>query len=297
MPRPLRLTMFFDDGGTGWSESHYDTRSASLTAAITLFKASLLKARINLMACGPWLKYVRASYDDTFRDAQVYFIPEPSTGGIGGSYLNNPAWANDFAGEEWTAVLARGISGDLYRKQIYLSGTPFRDQADVFSPFHDAEIVKAFLAYKNSLVNNSYGFPVWQRDVQTYPFKQITAITPQAGAPPNFTIPNHNFPGGLGTRVYLSQIRYLYQLPPPRGLRLTGPFPYTVIDANTISVPSFVTPIGGQFVSGQAQNQLKGVVPYDDVIMERFTHRKRGRPFDAPRGRSRRRTCPQVVVK
>jgi hypothetical protein len=298
MARPLRVTMFFDDGITGWSESHYDTTAPTLTAAVLAATTILVPARRKLLANGPWLKYIRASYDDTWRDSQVFFLPAPNIGAFG-QYLNNLAWNTQSAAVEWTTVLLRGIGGDLYRKQIYISGIPFSDPTDVLSPQDDPTMVAAFQAYRSTLVNNIYGFSVWQRDIIQFPYKTITAVQPAVlpygGI--NLTIPAHGFAAVPGNRLWCWNFRYLFQQIPVGVRTPNGAYSFAVVDPNTINVPAFRNPPTGIFVSGQAQQQVKGVVPYQDIAMERFTHRKRGRPFDAPRGRSRRRTSSAAVVK
>ena len=125
MANPLRITMFFDDGITGWSESHYDTVSTSLTNAVTFANQNLVPFRNQLLANGPWLKYIRASYDNVFRDSQVIFTPAPGTTHGGCTYQNNPNWATQQAATEWTCVLLRGVGGDLYRSLFYISGIPY----------------------------------------------------------------------------------------------------------------------------------------------------------------------------
>lgn len=297
MPRPLRLTMFFTDGETGWSESQYDTTSQSLQSAVTFAIANLLPQRRQLLADGPWLKYLRASYDDTFRDSQVFFTPQPPPTRGGTAYNNNPNWTGDPAAVEFVTVLLRGVGGDLYRKQIYVSGVPYTDTPDTATPQGDPTLVKAFQGYASTLVANGYGFPVWLRDVTTFPMKTISGIIP-ATAGYNFNIPAHQFSGAFGTRVYLSNLRFYYPQGDSFGQRTpNGAYAYIVVDNNTINIPAFRFPVGAVFVSGLAQLNQRGVVPYQSLLMERFTHRKRGRPFDSPRGRSRRRraTGPQVA--
>ena len=297
MARPLRITLFFTDEETGWSESHYDLQAVSLTEGVERARDNLVPARRGLLAAGPYLQYIRASYDDTFRDSQVTFLPVPPLG-AGGQYINNSTWKSTPAAVEWTAALLRGVGGDLYRKQIYISGLPYSDPTDVNPPQTDPAVVAAFQNYRRVLINYNYGFPVWQRDAATYPIKTVGAIAP-APLPRggfDFTIPNHAFPGGPGTRVFVSGTGFLFPLPVRPAQSPNGAYVYTVVDNNTINVPAFRFPAGGTFVRASAQSQTKGVIKYEDVLLERFTHRKRGRPFDSPRGRSRRRPLTLVHV-
>lgn len=291
MPNPLRVTMFFDDGISGWTETHYDVKSASLLAALQLavFPGGLVNARTNLMACGPWLKYVRTSYDGVFRDSRVFLTPQPPVNSQG-TYVNNPAYnvqglspiaTITEAGNPFYSVLLRAQSGDLYRKAIYVSGVDYNYIRDNSSILNSPIFTQSAFEYTAVLTAN-YGFPVWQRDTQTYPQFQITAI----GAAPNYTLTVPGFPGlaGSGYRAYISQFRYGY----PSRVKFNGPYGIVSSAGGQVQLAGFTVPTGVTFVSGQIQLQAKGVVPYTSVTIERVTHRKRGRPFDSPRGRTRR---------
>lgn len=113
----IRVTMFFKDGETGWSESHYDTQRRTLVGAIATATSVLAVARQLLLANGPWLQYIRASFDFVFRDAQVVYLPAPAIGpqpfinqiasGFG-QYINNPAWSRLSAAVDWTCACCGG---------------------------------------------------------------------------------------------------------------------------------------------------------------------------------------------
>lgn len=287
MPRPLRLTMFFTDGKTGWSESHMDVKSPDLTTAVTVASNVLGPARQSLMADGPWLQYLRASYDDTFRDAQVIYLPPPPLDPLNPNrFTNNPFYKGQESGVAWTVALCRGVGGDLYRKQIYVSGLPFIDESDINNPLNDPVFVAAFQQYR-LVLTQGYGFPIWRKDIQTFPLRPITAINP--GPPITLTIPNHGVPNppAPGSRGFISKAHYYS----PNKIKFNGPWGIAqVVDANTLILANFPPPgVQFQWVYGYFQLQQKDVQNYTDVIVERFTHRKRGRPFDSPRGRSRTR--------
>jgi hypothetical protein len=287
MPRPLRLTMFFTDGKTGWSESHMDMKSPDLTTAVTVASNVLAPARQALMADGPWLQYLRASFDDTFRDAQVIYLPPPPQDPQNQNrFNNNPFYVGRESGVAWTVALLRGVGGDLYRKQIYVSGLPFIDESDINDPLSDPVFVASFQQYR-LVLTQSYGFPIWRKDVQTFPLRPITAINP--GPPITLTIPNHGVPNppAPGSRGFISKAHYYS----PSKIKFNGPWGIAqVVDANTLILANFPPPgVPFQWVYGYFQLQQKDVQNYTDVIVERFTHRKRGRPFDSPRGRSRTR--------
>lgn len=290
MVRPLRITAFFDDGAYGWSESHYDMISIGLQEATARFGNTVLPTRVNMMASGPWLKFVRASFDDTWRDSSVDLVPPGPIGPLG-DIVNNPLWANQYASTEYQTALLRAEGGPLYRKNIYISGVPYKDPTDVSTPQQDPIFVQAFLAYAGQLRGN-YGFPIWRRDIQTFPYKAVTRIAADPVSGWQLTVPLHGFPNPVapGTRLWCWNMRFLLQQPYGRGQNPNGAYAFSVIDPNTLLVPAFRFPLGSFFVSGQVQMQQKDVTPYSALYLERWTHRKRGRPFDAPRGRSRGRT-------
>lgn len=297
MAGPLRVTMFFTDGETGWSEGHYDLTSTSLILAVEKAQVILIPYRTQLLANGPWLKFLRASYDNVFRDSQVFFNPPPTNFAANGQYVNNPNWKLLSSAVDWTTALLRGESGDLYRKQVYISGVPYIDTADVGTPQADPVLIASFQNYTNKLILNGYGFPIWQRDTTTYPLQKVlAAVAGPIGGQWNLTINQHNFPVGAGNRVFLSQMKFVVPTGVIKG-HVNGPFTYVVIDANTIGVLGFSPGPGTTFVSGIAQLNQKSVAPYTNFFMERFTHRKRGRPFDSPRGRSPRRRSTSYSVR
>ena len=256
MAGPLRLTMFFDDGIYGWSESHYDTLSQTLEAAVQRCVSFLVPQRMALMAAGPWLKYIRASYDNVFRDSQVFFTPTPPTNNAG-QYANNSQWKQTSASAPWTVALLRGVGGDLYRKSIYVSGVVYVDPTDIGQPTQDPFLVQAFQNYQKVLING-YGFPVWLRDLATFPPHVITAMVPNATANTvTLTVPNHNIPNppGPGTRVFLSKMRYFAA----GKVKVNGPFPIVnVPDANTVVITNLNLPAGFLFLSGFCQYNVRG---------------------------------------
>jgi hypothetical protein len=288
-----RVTMFFVDGITGWSESHYDCTAQTLTAAIQNAATILVPARCQLLATGPWLQYVRASYDNVYRDSQVAYLEPP--GMLNGRVTNNPAWFQNPANIDFVTALLRGVGGDLYRKQIYVSGVPVPDETDVLQPVNDPNYLNAFINYERILtgalgtVTPVYGFPIWQRDQITFPLHPITAVLNVA--PWTVTCPGHGLipgaPPPAGTRVWIFGARYLPMLPKQK---INGPWlVQNVIDANNLQLLNFAILPGTTVANASLQVQMKNIITYKSLILENFTHRKRGRPFDSPRGRSRTR--------
>jgi hypothetical protein len=312
----IRVTLFFKDGETGWSESHYDTQRTTLLGAISTASTVLAPARQRLLANGPWLQYIRASFDFTFRDAQVAFLPAPAISTqqiIGqivtgfGQYINNPAWSTLSAAVDWTCALIRGVGGDLYRKNIYISGIPYVDPTDDGAPQLDAALVAAAQNFGNVLFNNGYGFPTWAR---TAPLAlapvQISSITqPLPGQPWLFTcaVP-HNLPANFNPaatnwRAFLHGLKFVPIIGTPArpSPSPNGGYRFNYVTATTFTLPTWIYPgsLQGNTLSyvpnsGSVQAQQRAFITYQSaaggILLERFTHRKRGRPFDSPRGRS-----------
>jgi hypothetical protein len=288
-----RVTMFFVDGISGWSESHYDCSAANLSQALLNAMAILVPARTNLLSSGPWLQYVRTSYDNVYRDSQVSYVAPP--GMLLNKVTNNPAWFQNLTNLDFVTMLLRGVGGDLYRKSIYVSGVPVPQESDVTPPVLDANIVAAFINYERVLTGSQgaitpvYGFPIWQRDQITFPLHPITAFANIA--PWTITCPGHGLPIGgpppAGTRVWIFNAKYLPVLPKQK---INGPWLVSsVIDANTLTLLNFSIQPGTVVQNASLQVQMKNIITYKSLILENFTHRKRGRPFDSPRGRSRTR--------
>jgi len=305
----LRVTLFFDDqGSTGWSETHYDTVRTTLQGAIQAALNLLVVPRINLLAAGPWLKYIRASKDGVFRDAQVAFLPAPPVNRLTNIFINNQDWAQTSAAVDWTTALLRGVGGDFYRRQVYISGVPYIDPTDIGAPQQDPTLVGAAGVYADALTKNGYGFPVWARDPGVVAPVPIVSIAPGI-APAGYlftTALGHGLPMTFDPvkttyRAFLHGLRFL---PTPGTQRRpvpspNGGYPYTYVSPTQFNLPTWVFP-GPNLVnqysyigsSGTIQAQQRAVTTYQvtgGVLLERFTHRKRGRPFDQQRGRSRNR--------
>ena len=248
----IRVTLFFDDVRTGWTETHYDTQSATLQAAVTLALTNLVPPREFCMATGPYLKYIRASRDGTFRDAQVQAVPANPVGPQNPQNANNLQWLNSAAAVEWTCVLLRGVGGDLYRKNIYLSGVPYFDPTDVRVPTDDPLLVVVINNYQAALQNNVYGFPVWIRDPVVIPPVQISSITPNP-APGTGYIFTTSAPHGLPATWNPVQTTYRAFLhgmqfnPTPGSVRRPSPspnggYPFQVIQNTSFVLPTWVFP-------------------------------------------------------
>jgi len=308
----IRVTLFFEDGITGWTESHYDSQITTLQGAVTKALAQLVPARVQCLAAGPWLKYIRASRDGTFRDSQIAYTLPPGSSQSSPVYINNQRWAGTAAAVDWTTALLRGVGGDFYRKNIYLSGIPYSDPLDIGEPQLDQVLVRAVQQYANILSGQGYGFPVWLRD----PGQAAQALIPVSSivwdnANLRFvftTAAAHNLPqnplsGGTFWRAFLHGLQFT---PSPGWLNRLKPSPnggynYVYLSPTTFALPRWFAqgptgPVIGNYTyvanSGTFQAQQRGVATYQPtrgIVLERFTHRKRGRPFDSPVGKSRNR--------
>lgn len=287
MPNMPRATMFFSDGKYGWSESHYDPVDGDSLQVVLTKAIELATARSLLLGAGPTLDYIRVSYDSVWRDSLV--APGIQPYGPPPNYYNKkfppPDGNSDVA---YSVFQAMGLSGTLFRKPIYLSGVPDVVITDPQSNPINPDWRKAFNAYRAILIA-TWGFKVIDRDPTSNPPKTIQAIS--YANPPGLTtlnVPGHGLLTGDKVRVYgVKQA--------PNTNKLNGVWFVTVPvvggnpDVNNIQLNGYGTLDPKWLGGGQIQKQIYAVKPYTDVFIKRETHRKRGRPFDSPRGRLKRR--------
>ena len=283
--------------------------TSSSSATPSPRRAVTSSPRVRCLAAGPWLKYVRASRDGTFRDSQIAYTAPPPTQHGASTYINNQQWSNTSSAVDWTTALLRGVGGDFYRKQIYLSGIPYNDPTDIGEPQLDPILVQAVQQYALNLVNQGYGFPVWLRDpaVAAQTLIPVTSIQWDnantrwvftTAAPHN--LPTNPLNGGTFWRAFLHNLQFVALAGNLLRLRPSpnGGWNYVWLSNNTFALPRWFPqgptgPVIGNYQyianSGTFQAQQRAIVTYQmtrGIVLERFTHRKRGRPFDSPRGKS-----------
>ena len=262
-----KLTMFFKDGEYGWSETHYYATVNAPLETVLLQGKVLATVRSTLLGNQPRLTYLRVSYDDVWRDSLIDSRSSDVMVNTDGPDAEIP----------YSVILVRGNSGTLYRKSIYVSGIADSAIVDPAGPKLTADYLKAFKKYFTALTD-FWGFRVIIRDTVTNPYRDVTAIT--GPAPMTFTVPAH----GLATN---DSIRYQGYKDQAKA-SCNGIWTIDKVDADNFKLRGFT-----QFLLplkfGRIQKRTIGVVPYTELIIVGETHRKRGRPFDSPRGRAKKR--------
>jgi hypothetical protein len=277
-----RATMFFKQGEFGWSETHWHQNINITTGALYTASLGLANARAALLDSQSTLNEVRVSQDTVFRDSLVEtFIPPLSGAGFGGG--------GAFGLQPFDVLSLRAEGTSQYRKIIYLGGIESSFWSNPFVGISDPGWLAYFNIYKAELLAN------WGFKAQVSPDKTMINIPPPTGYDitavdpglPNVYTITHPGPGfATHQKVRIRGVRMLN----PRTPRVAGNYVAQVTTATT-TIISQNHPPGQQYdpaSDGFIWAETVDVIPYTDVIQDNFTHRKRGRPFDEPRGRSRR---------
>jgi len=275
-----RLTIFFEDGKYGWSESHFYRAPVTDLHQVINDGVILARARADLLGTGPTINELRASFDDVFRDSFInVFNPPLQTTLFAGGGSVPPEVTSDLP---YSVTLLRLESGANYRRSLYLSGVPDAYQLDPNAQY-GAQWETNFGLWADQLADDPvnqttglWGFKALQRppDVPTFP---ITGIT--FGLPTIITAVGNTFT--VGQRIHIRLVKQTPKKPSVNGfwyvLAKTG-------DQVTLANSSFAGEayLGGGIVYDA---QTYAIKPYTDVRIVRETHRKRGRPFDCPHGR------------
>lgn len=262
--------MFFTDGKYGWSETHWNKTIITTVAATLAQGLGLAKVRSKLLGYDagrkePNLAFLRASNDLVQRDSLVQAV-NYNGGTFGGAF--NPVGKADLP---YSVTLLRAESGPNYRKQIYLSGVPDSVQVDPSPAPLDPDWFKLFLDYQQELVAN-WGFKSQARGLDNLP---LVVLGMTAGPPISINIPAHGLTNGDVVRVSNTVPKWPYP----------GYHTIHVTDANNFTLTDI--PTGFAWLSGGlVTKRAIQIQPYTNVIIIGETHRKRGRPFGSPRGRS-----------
>lgn len=280
----FRFTMFFEYRKYGWSETHYWAKAATEHSAILFAGQLLAEKRLQMCAPGVKLTYLRVSDDDIRRDSLAAPADlSPQIAGAGKQLavvdVDDPANLPDFP---YSVVLLRGESGPLYRKNIYISGLRDEWQNVLGVANMPAGWLKGYGAYKVELLDN-WGFKVSSRNAVNNPLRPITHVA--GPAPFTVSVANHGYADG--DKVTVVGVKQAVAAGGARPARINGTWRIAVVDNNafkligTDGTPAYLS-------GGLAQRRVDEVVGYTAIKVRGFTHRKRGRPFDSPRGRSRR---------
>lgn len=260
MAAQFRITLFFEVGGDGWSESYHSSLqnpTTVVTQAITL-----VGLRIQMLPANIDLTHVRISDDLIFRDIYFDFLTLP----VNGTYVGVPQLP------PWNALLIKMQGTDArFIRNLFLRGIP-TDQVSgqTFTP--QKTWLTAYNAYLNYLTGG--GFAIKAKDVtqvkQPIASVSATGVVAMQSAIPGLTgVPPNNLVEILGVKRSLSPTR-VYQLAS-----------FTSTSAFSLrGWPNLLLANQGYF-----RLQLTVLATVIKVANGGITERRVGRPFGVPRGR------------
>lgn len=306
MGRPLvvpnpKITMEFDCGAQGWTESHFYTSAVPLTSQqLVADTIALCKARtLALDGTVAQLVACRLSLDNVNRDADHIDptdIPNPnktSGGYSGGPGTTSKPWTYTGPHAAWPVQLSTENATTNPIEYVTIGSVP-PDQAgngalDAAGQ-NVAYFVRKYLAvlcagkwgalYRNWPAPAVVSFPVGSETFNPAAGQNPSQIAFSLAAP--FPVAS-TFPPGAFVRLQ----GCTYQSAQKR-LRLNGTYQVGNYNATTgvltVNVPRLI--VGPTFMlPGYLQLATAGVTPYTKGVIRNLTHRKRGRPLDASRGR------------
>lgn len=293
-----KITMGFNGGVNGWTESHFYTSQVPLTDAGLMADAVNLVAKRCAALDGVNSKLVmaRISLDDVNRDSeQVQTIPAPdpikgyySQGGPDPS--DTATWSYQTVQVSWPVILKTDSS--TTNPIEYLAGMPARNKQDGSLPnASPAPTPQSYLIkYLNYLTTGKWGALARSWSGLAYLVTAFTYVPAAGAAPPQFQFtfgapfPDRTiFPAGG-----LFRLNGFTYTTPQKLVRYNGTYQVENYNASTgvltTNVPrAIVAPVPSMF--GSIEAATGAVVPYRAYTFRPITHRKRGRPLLAGRGR------------
>lgn len=274
-----KISLFFEDGAYGWSESFYLTSVGDLATAVTQGYV-LASKRCKMLGSGPVCTYIRATEDPSTRSSIVVNGVSPISAPGVRPYYTTDYGLNNNSDLPYSVTLLRIEGGAAHRKQLYLSGVADEDQLDPTGNYSPAFMVY-YRAWKAELVAN-WNFKVINKDPGINPVTNIFSWTP--GNPVHLAF------GGAGVNDGDSVIiRGVKTLDPTQARLLNGKFTVGQVSAGVWQLNGLAVSAFTIIKAGTIQRQTSTYVRITDVQIERETHRKRGRPFGSPVGRARSR--------
>lgn len=300
----VKLTMFFEYGDIGWSESHFLPGVTDLdNPNLYDLGAELAKARVKCLdGLNGTLVDVRFSVDNINRDTDHLPTSQlPVKSGVGyyqpspvSAANSNGLWTWQSPQLSWVALLETAVAGVFGDE--YIAGMPASTTQLGPSPTQNGgqAVAAALSAYFDVLCNGDYGMAY--RGWPVGP--QIAGNSVPVTAPPTWTSRNATTPNTLtfvvanwamfeqpaeGSFVRLAGATFNS---PVKRARCNGSFKVIsssptgcVVNADRITVnPNFQLP-------GYLQVNTPAVAPYVRYVLRNITHHKRGRPTSVPRGR------------
>lgn len=273
-----RVTWEFVDGVTGWSETMYNKtlQDSDLLATQAFAVAS---KRGDMLGTQSTLNGIRLSDAANPRTTRLLKVAYPNRADI--KFV--PKFGN--SDTPWNTALFRGnADNNTYHRSLEISGMPdevvndpaigFFPAANIPGPQSDWLDVAA--AWIKQVIKSGFGMLAASRDVAVAPQHPITIITLAAGVA-TVTCPAHGF--ATNDQVIIEKVS-------PRSFN--GRYRVTVIDPNSFTINN-VTFTKPWVAGGQARKLVMQIFNFDDISPVSFSHRSRGRPSTATRGRRLRK--------
>jgi hypothetical protein len=296
----VKITLFFEDGVQGWSETHF-TPYTSIGNKAASYKAmqALANARVlTIDGKNVTLIRARASLDNVNRDRQLLLqgdMPIKNAAGLypGGIQAGTTPWAWQTSHVSWVAdmdTVEEGVNPTLYIAGLPANTGQLGDNAYTATAPSPGSVLESYL---NVLTNGNYGcsFRLWPTNPPTVGTSiQVSGITwtAAAGAMPN-TLTFTPTPPGSFAAVLPNQYVRLWGATYTSVLkrqRYNGTYKALQVFAGALVVAApriTVAPTWG--LTGYVQLSTTGYTPYIGYTIGGITHRKRGRPTSAARGR------------
>lgn len=254
----IRGQIFFESGNTGWTETYF-YEGSSLFDFVQNQLSLLRNKRMALSSPDIRSTYLRASFDNVFRDSQVLTVVRSGT------------YGNKTSDPTFVSLLLRLSATDLYRRPVFLRGVPDElIDGQTFRP--DATWTNNFNDFGRYLVR---GFRIRVNDRNANPLLNGTKIDSTGVVT---TVQAHGLIRGDFVRF-----RRVKTSPKTQGSWMVD----QVVDANNFKVLNWDT--RGAFNKlFLVQKQFIAGYQITDYDWERLVSRRSGRPFGQPAGRRRR---------
>lgn len=297
---PVKISMFFSDGIQGFSESHYvsDNTVGVNTASYAKAKALALQRVLGIDGANVTLIKVRTSVFGIPRLRYLLLAADLPKKGVNGFYpggiqADGVTWIWQTPHASW--VVDINSQGTTSNPTLYYAGMPAKVGQRSNQPYDSPAPTPGSILdpYYTLLCNGDYGAMTrtWPTDpptVDTSTTLSAVAFAYGAGGGPNtltFTCVNPNsfpvIPAGSYVRLWGAQ----WTSPIPRG-RYNGSYKVLTAGANSVQVAADRIKVPPLFtVPGYVQVSSMTFQGYLSYELQGLTHRDRGRPIGAARGR------------
>ena len=178
-----KVTMIFQNGQYGFSESHIYLGNASLDATFPDAN-TMLKARYKMMGALVQAVAVRISKEGVFRDSKIFdaedlAIPQK---GLNEDKLAGGGEQKNTPDQSKACGLLRMEAGNTNRRSLYLAGIPdalIEGAPPVFNIYNIPGWDKIYKAWKNLMIGGKWGFVIRDQSVFNTTKLPIVAFSQQ----------------------------------------------------------------------------------------------------------------------